>query len=249
MKYRAILFDLGQTLLEYPGASHEFWRVFLERRLVDMHAEFCQAAPAVEGDVSAFVRQTIDLMWPERKINLSGRSWHFRERLKAVLSHYGCEHCSPNDLERLTDSFYEPIGAGTQRYPETLEVLQAIRAAGLPMAIISNAPWDVPGRLLKADMERWEVIGFFDAFVTSGEAPWRKPNPEFMWAAAQELGVEPEACLVVGDSLKADIVGAKAAGMKCVWVNRDGMAKSDEDPQPDEIVADLTDLLRVISLY
>ena len=242
MTYRAVLFDLGQTLLEYPGNTHEFWRWFLEHRLADMRAEFEGIAP-VEHEAPAFVEHAMDIMWPERKVSMSGRSWPFHERLRALLGRYGCTECDAAGLERLTDVFYEPIGEATRRYPETLEVLEALRAGGVRMAIISNAPWDVPGRLLIGDMERWEIAGYFDAMVMSGDVPWRKPNPEFMWEAARRLGVEPGECLVVGDSLRADIAGAKAAGMRCVWVNRDGTEIGGDEPQPDQIAGCLSELI------
>ena len=236
MAFRAVLFDLGQTLLEYPGNTHEFWREFLEQRLAAMHPLFQEMAGAIDGDTQSFVERAMDIVWPERKINMSGKSWHFGERMRALLAACGREECTDGECQRLTEAFYEPIGAATKRYPETLGVLEALRQSGTRMAIISNAPWDVPGRLLRADMRRWEIERFFDVFVTSGEVPWRKPHPEFMWAAARELGVEPETCLVVGDSLKADIAGARAAGMRCVWVNRDGLAGGDE---ADWVVCDL----------
>jgi len=243
MAFRAVLFDLGQTLLEYPGNTHEFWREYLEQRLADMHPVFQEMAGAVDGDTSSFVARAMDIVWPERKINMSGKSWHFGERMRALLAAYGQDECADRECEALTDAFYQPIGAATKRYPETLGVLEALREGGIRMAIISNAPGDVPGRLLRADMMRWEIEGFFDVFVTSGDVPWRKPHPEFMWAAARELGVEPEACLVVGDSLRADIAGAKAAGMRCVWVNRDGLAGGDA---ADWVVGDLQGVMDVI---
>jgi HAD superfamily hydrolase (TIGR01509 family) len=241
MTYRAVLFDLGQTLLEYPGNTHQFWRGFLERRLADMKMEFEEIAP-IEHEAPAFVEHAMDVMWPERKVNMSGRSWHFGERLQALAASYGAGPCTDGQCERITDLFYAPIGAGTRRYPETLQVLDALRAAGVRMAIISNAPWDVPGRLLVRDMERWEIAGYFDAMVMSGDVPWRKPNPEFMWEAARQLGVEPSECLVVGDSLRADIAGARAAAMRCAWVRRDATEMAGDDPQPDEIVVNLSEL-------
>lgn len=240
MKFRAVLFDLGQTLLEYPGNTHEFWRGFMERLLADMHPLFCRLSGVFEGDTPGFVERAVNVMWLERRVNMSGRSWPFSERVQALMAAYGRDECANAECERLTEAFYEPIGAATRRYPETLEVLEALREDDIRMAIISNAPWDVPGRLLRADMRRWEIEEFFDVFVTSGESPWRKPNPEFMWEAARGLGLEPEACLVVGDSLKADIAGARAAGMKCVWVNREGLPGGDE---ADWVVSDLRGVL------
>jgi putative hydrolase of the HAD superfamily len=245
MSVRAVLFDLGQTLLEYPGNTHEFWSGYLKKRLAEMRATLSDMGAQVEDTSDAFADRAVGIVWPERKINMSGRSWHFGDRMRALLAACGREECTDEECEALTNAFYKPIAEATRRYPEALEVLEALNERGIRMAIISNAPWDVPGRLLRADMRRWEIEQFFPVFVFSGDVPWRKPNPEFMWAAARELDVEPEACLVVGDSLKADIAGARAAGMRCVWVNRDGLAGGDE---ADWVLPDLQGVMDVIRL-
>ena len=136
--YRAVLFDLGQTLLEYPADTHGLWRSFLEDRLAAMHGAFCGIAPRVGDDVTAFVTRAIDIMWPERRINMSGRSWHFAKRLRAILDACGGGEVGDAGVERLTDLFYEPIGEATRRYPETLEGLEALRAAGRRLPLRSR---------------------------------------------------------------------------------------------------------------
>lgn len=244
MVFRAVLFDLGQTLLEYPGNTHEFWRGYLEDRLAEMRGALEDMGLQVGETTDAFVDRAMDVVWPERRINMSGKSWHFTERMRALLSAYGRDSCTERECEALTDSFYRPIGQATSRYAETLEVLRTLREKDIRMAIISNAPWDVPGRLLRADMRRWEIEGFFDAFVMSGDVPWRKPNPEFMWAAARRLGVAAEACLVVGDSLKADVAGARAAGMRSAWVNR-SREPHPAEPRPDWTVGTLDEVVEI----
>lgn len=246
MAFRAVLFDLGQTLLEYPGNTREFWSGYLEDRLAEIHTRLSDMGSQVEGPTDVFVERAVDIVWPERKINMSGKSWHFAERIRALLAACGREECSDAECEELTDAFYQPIGAATRRYPDTLATLEALSAHGMRMAIISNAPWDVPGRLLRADMRRWEIERLFNAFVISGDVPWRKPNPEFMWAAARELGMEVEECLVVGDSLKADIGGARTAGMRSVWVNRDGLPLPSSEPEADWTTADLLGVLDIV---
>ena len=80
MVFRAVLFDLGQTLLEYPGNTHEFWRGYLEERLAEMRGALENMGLQVGETTDAFVDRAMDVVWPERKINMSGRSWRFAER-------------------------------------------------------------------------------------------------------------------------------------------------------------------------
>ena len=128
------------------------------------------------------------------------------------------------------------------RSPDTVETLKWAKGAGLRMAIISNTPWDAPGYLTHGDLVKWGLDGYFEATVYSGDLPWRKPHPEFMWEAARRLAVGREACVVVGNDLASDIGGANAAGMVSVWVDRDRTAGPEPwaTAQPDVTVETLT---------
>jgi len=88
-------------------------------------------------------------------------------------------------------------------------------------------------------------LRYFEAMIFSGDVPWRKPNPEFMLAAARELDVEPMQCLVVGDSLRADIAGAKAAGMKSAWINRECLPLPADGPRPEWTVGTLAEVHKI----
>jgi len=246
MTARAVLFDLGQTLIDYRLQTSADWGDVLRARLVHLYPRFRALATALDDDLPRFVARAVEAMWPGQQINHSGKAWHFRERLRAALEPYGYDGGDPNELEALSESFYEPIRAATALYPETSETLAALRAVGLPLAIISNTPWDFPGRFPQGDMRLWRIDHYFHALVLSGDIPWRKPNREFMLLAARQLGVEAEHCLVVGDSLRADVAGAQAAGMPSVWVNRDSRVPPPEAPEPDYAVAALSDALPII---
>lgn len=60
-----------------------------------------------------------------------------------------------------------------------------------------------------------------------------KPAPYLFEEALDQLGVRPGEALMVGDSLRADIAGAKGVGMAAVWINRWGKLEGDPDIQPD----------------
>ncbi len=90
-----------------------------------------------------------------------------------------------------------------------------------------------------------ETIGA--SFVISGEVGIGKPEPGIFLLALERLGVSPQAAVMVGDSLARDIQGAQRAGIKAVWLNREGAALP-EGVRPDAVasalrrpVADATD--------
>ena len=62
----------------------------------------------------------------------------------------------------------------------------------------------------------------FDAVVVSAELGVGKPEPEIFAAALDRLGVAPDEAAMVGDTIDRDVVGASAAGLAAIWLNRAG---------------------------
>lgn len=244
MSFRAVLFDQGNTLIEYSLQGR--WREFCLERLTEMYPRVCDDSRAniTCADFAEKMRDGIRTKGTE--IERQGLSWYFTDRLRQALAEVGIAFGAAQ-LEQLVEWFYQPIRGCTKPYPETAEVLQKLKLQGLRLAVITNAPWDAPTYLVRGDLEHWEMTHYFDAFICSGEVPWRKPNPKFMFAAAEALCIEPEECLVVGDSLEADIAGAQSAGMLSAWVNRTGELLPPDAPQPDWEIRSLADLLEIVS--
>jgi putative hydrolase of the HAD superfamily len=102
-------------------------------------------------------------------------------------------------------------------YPEVPGVLEALRARGAGLAVVSN--WDVS---LHDVLERTGLRDLVDAVVISAELGAAKPDPAIFHVALQALGVQAGDALHVGDSLEQDVRGAMAAGVAAVLVVRDG---------------------------
>jgi HAD superfamily hydrolase (TIGR01493 family) len=74
-----------------------------------------------------------------------------------------------------------------------------------------------------------------------------KPDPLVFRRALQQLGLQPQEVLHVGDSDIDDVGGAKAAGLRVAWLNRNGRPRRPEVPAPDYEIRDLTELLPFLS--
>ncbi len=111
--------------------------------------------------------------------------------------------------------------------PGATEALQRLRAAGLPIAVISNQSGVARGLLSPAEVDAVnlrvaELLGPFAGFWVCPHGPTdgcacRKPAPGLVLAAAAALGVAPGACAVIGD-ICADVEAADAAGARGVLV-------------------------------
>ncbi len=105
--------------------------------------------------------------------------------------------------------------------PEMHALLDDLRAAGLKVAVVSNQSGVGRGFITSAQVDAVnrridELLGPFDGFFVCPHAPeeaceCRKPKPKLILDAARALGVEPAACLVVGDR-ESDVQAARNAG-------------------------------------
>jgi HAD superfamily hydrolase (TIGR01509 family) len=126
----------------------------------------------------------------------------------------------------------------------THALLEALRARGLRLAIVSNTA--SPEWLLQPVFEQQGLAGRVDAIVLSSEVGKRKPHPAIFERALEELIVPAEAALFVGDRLEADVVGASRVGMKTVqalWFRADEAAV---EVEPDFQAFTQMDVLNVV---
>ena len=102
----------------------------------------------------------------------------------------------------------------TAPYPGVTELMRALKASGIKLAIVSNKP----DRTVKALAEKY-FGGLTETAVGENERAGvrRKPHPDTALAAAELMGERPEDCLCVGDS-EVDVMTARNAGMDCAAV-------------------------------
>jgi HAD superfamily hydrolase (TIGR01509 family) len=112
----------------------------------------------------------------------------------------------PADVEWLTDRVFELFGKGLVWRPGALELLHAVRAAGLPTALVTST-----GRKLVE--VALDTLGRenFDVVVCGDEVRSPKPDPEPYRTAAALLGVPIEACVAIEDS-PTGLASAVASG-------------------------------------
>jgi putative hydrolase of the HAD superfamily len=126
-------------------------------------------------------------------------------------------------------------------------MLRAVREAdGVRIGVVSD--WGSNLRGILADLE---LDAYLDFVLPSGAVGVAKPNPAFFRLALEEAGVEPEDALMVGDSYRADVRGAWAAGMHAAWLSRrDGFTITPAgEPEPTDVhvirgLDELPDLVR-----
>src|SRR3954469_11283176 len=131
--------------------------------------------------------------------------------------------------------------------PGMAETLAFAAARDLPMAVVSNT---LSGSAHRDFLARAGVADRFAAQVYSDEAGVRKPNPQMIWNATDELGVSPETCWFVGDTPRRDILCARRADVALAFLMCSPRTAVEPDgPVPDETIADGFDLIDLLQKH
>lgn len=172
---------------------------------------------------------------------LDGATVSFEAWRRALLA-CGCDDDSLAQLARNT--LRRHVGETIRLFDDARELFGSLLRTRVPLALITNGASDTQRDALR-------VLGIehrFSAVVISGEVGIAKPDPAIFAIAIDRLGVAPESVWHVGDSLAADVVGAKAAGLTAIWLNREGLSWKDGDPRPDHELRTLAELAGLLSL-
>jgi 2-haloacid dehalogenase/putative hydrolase of the HAD superfamily len=140
------------------------------------------------------------------------------------------------DASRYVELFFE-VTTTVELYPDAREVLSAL--GPVRSAIVSNADHE--------HVAAWNFAVPVEFILVSEAVRAYKPHPAVFRSALERLGLQPDDVLHVGDSLVDDVAGAKAAGLRVAWINRDGRARRAGVPAPDFEIRDLRELTPLLS--
>lgn len=113
----------------------------------------------------------------------------------------------------LLEAYSAAISVHTRLYPGAMEAIAVLKSHGHAVGICTNKPEGLAEQLM-ADLG---VRDQFGSLVGADTLKVRKPDPEPLFEATRRLGVDPHACLLVGDS-DTDRNTARAAGVPSVLV-------------------------------
>lgn len=112
------------------------------------------------------------------------------------------------------------------------------------IGLISNTGI-TPGKIIECVFKEYEILQYFDILTYSDEVGVYKPHPKIFEVALKGLKTKPEETIHVGDIIETDIKGAKAFGMKAVWIG-DLRNKKSETISPDFTIKDLYEIVDIL---
>jgi len=256
---QVLIFDMDDTL------------VIEETSVNEAFIETCQQVEKIHGiqaaDLHIAVRQEARKIWHQAPVRqycldvgisswegLSGhfegdstelrilREWSFGYRLKSwnnALMKFGI---NDTDLAlRLSASYIKNRSQRHLLFNDTKSCLDEL-SRFYNLALLTNGAADIQ----REKLDCTGISSYFTDIIISGEVGYGKPDIRIFQLMVSRLNTLPEQTWMIGNSMNSDISGAKAAGMKTAWVNREGKARDDK-PIPDLEVRDLkqlTDFMR-----
>lgn len=208
-----VLFDLDDT-------------IFAHRLAVDRGIASHLAASGVTAVDPAEVARWNELEEHHYHRYLSGELDYLgqrRARARDFGAPYGLRFTHDSEAEGWFEEYLDHYRAAWSLYDDTLPCLDSLAARGIRLGIITNGD----EAFQQAKLARMELAGRFEHVVASGTVGITKPDPRIFELACGLFGVTLSEALYVGDRLGTDAVGARDAGLRGVWLVRDGAASGD----------------------
>jgi HAD superfamily hydrolase (TIGR01509 family) len=136
---------------------------------------------------------------------------------------------------------YDLVAEMVVPVPGAVECIRALVAAGIPIAILTNGWSELQERKIE------HALGEFPGpILVSDLVGAYKPSAEAFRQLEEALGVTPAELWYVGDNPIADIAGARAYGLRAVWLNRGGDAYPAELAEPTAQIEHLDALAALV---
>lgn len=208
-KITTVTFDVGSTLLESsPDIDEMFYLVATERGHKLSYEEVSARLDAVNQFYEEEYLKDGDF-WcsPEGSVEIFLEMYRYLAHLVGL----GGE---ANDLAYAINERYH-YAESWAIYDDVLPCLKALKAAHIKIGVVSN--WSAD---LKDLLRSLRLLPYFDSVIASAEIGYRKPNPVIFDLALEELQSTPAQTIHIGDRIDADGVGAQAANIMPLIIDR-----------------------------
>jgi putative hydrolase of the HAD superfamily len=228
-----VILDLDDTLIDHTGATSDCWRAICDERASALGADGAQ--------LHAAVMEIRTWFWADLERNRIGRANPIdasRQIVSLAFERLGVG--GEDHVEAMAVAYQERRRDLVSIFPETVEVVEALRARGHQLAMITNGATATQ----REKIERFDLARHFDYLLVEGEFGIGKPDARVYQHVLGVLGVEPGTAVMIGDDLERDVAGPQRLGIMGVWIDRAGAGvPTSRTVRPDRIISSLRELL------
>lgn len=248
---QGVIFDLGNTLMYFGGA----WDTVLANGARTM-VEYMNSRgyPLPEGFAEAFLEA--------RRQGLNGREqddleYTAEQALTDTLAMHSVCYVPEGVIPLAVAKFFEHEELEWRAYDDAQATLEALRARGLKLALLSNA---TDHGFIERVAGNGKLAQYFDPLLSSAKISHRKPAPRAFQPILDAWQIPANEIVMVGDALHFDILGAHRAGMRGILIedrwgegapplHASAQAAGADALKPDAVIKQLAELPGVIDAW
>lgn len=231
---RAIFFDAGHTLI-FPR---------IEDLARDLTAQgFAATAEDFYAAERAGKSRLDEWLWPRIRGGQLPRmvdAVFWGEYLRVLMERVGVPEAARGRVMLRVGSGFKDITIWSRVFPDTPTFLDALRARGYFLGVISNSVGTIEEQL-----NRVSLGPRFHAILDSAIVGIEKPHPEIFKMALDRAGAKSSEAVFVGDTYSTDIGGAQLAGLRGVLIDRVGAYPNANCPR----ITSLPELGKILAMF
>ncbi|XP_004484160.1 N-acylneuraminate-9-phosphatase [Dasypus novemcinctus] len=233
-RLRAVFFDLDNTLIDTAGASRKGMLEVI--KLLQSKYHYKEEAEVICDKVQ--VKLSSECFDPSKTCITDLRISHWEETIQ--------ETKGGSANRKLAEECYFLWKSTRLQHMTLAEDVKAMLTdlrKEVRLLLLTNGDRQTQ----REKIEACACQSYFDAIVVGGEQKEEKPAPSIFYYCCDLLRVQPDDCVMVGDTLETDIQGGLNAGLRAtVWINKIGIAPQNSSPVPHYIVSSVLELPAVL---
>jgi len=236
--FKAIIFDLGGTLIYFEGS----WPEVMAEAGMELHRSLSEAG--LDLDQDAFRQEfhtQLETYYVERESDY--REYTTLYVVQKVLQVAGYSDVEESVIRGGLQAMYAVTEGHWHVEQDAALTLETLGEKGYRLGLISNAGDDADVQTL---VDNANLRDYFDLIITSAAEGIRKPSAHIFHKMLNYWGIEPAQATMVGDTLSADILGARKAGLYSIWITRRADTPANQafaaEILPDATIATLSEL-------
>ena len=209
---KAVVFDLGGTLMEYLGMPHN-WSDYYRQGFERVNSNFSLNLTDEIIETSIEILKSYNARINYREIEYAPE-YIFGE----VMRDWNADISAADAIS----AFFEGMELRAEIYEDTIPCLTRLEEKGIKIAALTDLPTAMPDEMFKKDID--SLLGNLDLYVSSLSCGYRKPNKFGLAFIAERFGMKIEDLLFVGDEEKDRLTAQNAA---CAFLKIDRARTSD----------------------
>lgn len=229
MKYKTLLFDADNTLFDFDKAEKKAVQKLLSHYHRKLNPELFKS-----------YRKINDILWKKLEEKSISSAELKKKRFELFFTDNDIQ--SDGNWSRISSEYLNFLAEGAILFRGSYGLCRKLYRKGFEILIVTNGLKEVQRKRLELS----RIKGFVSRIIVSDEVGFAKPDKRFFDLVLSGTHTKnPQDCLIIGDSLSADIQGGKEAGIDSCWFNP-FKAENPGEVLPDYEIHRLKDLLPLV---